>query len=1049
MALKKITGAGIVSGIILSLALSSCSDEADFNPALYGDDYYSVNIEVKSPEIIKTRGRNDIEAERKVNSVTLLFYHNGRILQKTELTSGTDFTFSEDATTSQFSASVNVPLSSEARQSSSALRVLAVANSGTLLNNVDEGADIDDVKEIVKSISDGKVEDNSGYLMSFDALRSASDASLQRLCAKITMEDSNSDDLFSLTGFQLCNVASGVSLGYDLYGNDSNRFLASTTSLSANESEGSGMFVAYSYPSKGSNAENDNGEAFVIVEGLYDGLPSYYKICLKSNGTCLDIERNYWYQIEITEATGAGYSSASEAVAGLPGDGLGYVIHDHSPKILNMVSDGVKELGVTSYISGTNQDTKPATFTVRLAGYDYTDEMYPAITANNNINSDTHKVGDDYKVTISEGNSWMQLISVSIDSSSTPTPTPTDQDGEGELAGKSWVYTVTFDPSKAIGGEMRGLITVEWAGLKREIPVTYKANFNPTKVAAYVNLRMYDTDNSKTIDCLDYYWNFLAGQAVTVGGKRSQQLYGIQEADMGPDKIRNEGFHFPVMYGDDPNDPWWYEYQILLFDNSTLKSYSYYTVRVRQNGRFINTTSGTWGTDNLHFTTSGSMDWDAPETKIERGVKTRNTSYENIVLIMRRCKGALNGTKFQAISGIPYDYDYSTAELVVTLYSQPDDDSEEGVEYSFNLYHTGFFHPYLQEDISFNYMAYVTDTPPLGYYYYEVVPLNGQYWLDRNLGATASGMYRESASGSDGSGWPFTYGAVGGFYRPASYNSSAYDLASHHLYEQEICPPGYRFPRMQEWDNIRLSSNFKTHNITENGVNYYSAYYNSENVSAGRINFPKARYYNLISSSSRTWIKSGDDYSGYYWTATDPTGTEKEKLGRYLKALYINGASTSYVFGDVSENAMNLRCVANATPSFSLDTYTISFNVKGATNVFLYTVENGTKKPLVNWPGKAVGDYETMQNATINFSYLSGVDYDQLYVVFTYVNKSGRILTIGSTGDINTPIKDVKGWKVEQGATYSFQVSTSGGEVTDITSKRATKSGGGTVPTEM
>ena len=1042
MALKKISGAGIVSGIILSFALSSCSDEADFNPVLYDDDYYSVNIEVKSPEIIKTRGRNDIEAERSVNSLTLLFYHNGRILQKTELTSGTDFTFSEDATTSQFSASVNVPLSSEARQSSSALRVLAIANSGTLLNNVDVGADIDDVKEIVKSISDGKVEDNSGYLMSFDTLRSASDVSLQRLCAKITMEDSNSADLFSLTGFQLCNVASGVYLGYDLYGNDSNRFLASTTSLSANESDGSGMFVAYSYPSKGSNAENDNGEAFVIVEGLYDGLPSYYKICLKSNGTCLDIERNYWYQIEITEATGAGYSSASEAAAGLPGDGLGYVIHDHSPNILNMVSDGVKELGVTSYISGTNLAS--ATFTVRLAGYDYTDEMYPAITANNNINSDTHKVGNDYKVTITEGNSWMKLKSVAVDSSSTP---PTDQNAEGELAGKSWLYTITFDTNKAMGGEMQGLITVEWAGLKREIPVTYKADFNPTNVARGVFFRMHNTDDDSMISCNDY-WEMLSGQSVTIGGKGSQQLYGIQEEDMGPDKIRNEGFHFPVMYGNNPDNPWWYEYQISLFDNNILKSYSYYTVRVRQNGRFINTTSGTWGTDNLHFTTSNNIDWDVPETKIERGVKTINTNRDHIVLIMRRCKGALNGNKFQAISGVPNDYDYSISELVVTLYTRPDDDTEEGVEYSFNLYHTGFFHPYLQDDIFNNYMAYV-DPPSHGYYYYEVVPLNGQYWLDRNLSATASGMYRESESGNDGSGWPFTSGAVGGFYIPASYNSSAYDLASHHLYEREICPPGYRFPRMQEWDNIRLSSNFKTHNITENGVNYYSAYYNSENSSAGRINFPKARYYNLISSSSRTWIKSGDDYSGYYWTATDPTGTEKEKLGRYLKALYINGASTSYVFGDVSENAMNLRCVANATPSFSLDTYTISFNVKGATNVFLYTVENGTKKPLFNWPGKAVGDYETMQNATINFSYSSGVDYDQLYVVFTYVNKSGRILTIGSTGDINTPMKDVKGWKVEQGATYSFQVSTSGGEVTDITSKSATKSGGGTVPTEM
>jgi len=84
---------------------------------------------------------------------------------------------------------------------------------------------------------------------------------------------------------------------------------------------------------------------------------------------------------------------------------------------------------------------------------------------------------------------------------------------------------------------------------------------------------------------------------------------------------------------------------------------------------------------------------------------------------------------------------------------------------------------------------------------------------------------------------------------------------------------------------------------------------------------------------------------------------------------------------------MSVRCINDIDDSGDL--HRTSFNVSGATHVYLYTEnKDGTRVAVTNWPGKYIGDYNTMKNGWFNFSYESdNIQAEDFYVIFNYLDK--------------------------------------------------------------
>ena len=332
--------------------------------------------------------------------------------------------------------------------------------------------------------------------------------------------------------------------------------------------------------------------------------------------------------------------------------------------------------------------------------------------------------------------------------------------------------------------------------------------------------------------------------------------------------------------------------------------------------------------------------------------------------------------------------------------------------YEFALYHTGFFHydtgkgsEYLNGSKDPTQITYYVGSHDDGYYYYEVLPVAGtagstattRYILDRNLGAKAAGMYIETADGTSyvNSGvWPFNRGkdSAGGYYKVAYKGDN---FAGPQMYDG-VCPPGYRVPQQRMWDAIRNSGKFTTAQAQASASYFRAEYKTTLDVERNGVTeketiyFPKSRY---MENGSMT----GDANAGYYWSQTEAAGTEKYEIGRWLKSLQITGEVTSYINGNVETYGMSVRPINDITDNANYNV--ISFNVKGATHVFLYSGDTKDRNYTTSWPGHAIGNSDTADKQFFNFVYESTIySAANLKVIFNYVDASGKITTISQNG---------------------------------------------------
>ncbi len=917
------------------LLLAACSDDEKYTVEPMGDDdTITFSISIPEPEKVVSRAEKpDVDTERAINDLSVLIYNaDGSLLQS--VLNVTDFT-NNDTNKDSFTK-ITVKLNDDAKAHRDNVTVYIIANAGALLDDTNTTT----VTALRGVTTNDPLPATDGFIMSgivTGKLTSASlltkKVTLYRTAAKFTIKlddvgASGSSPATGASSFTLKSAAlyNGATAGYVIAGAEKDLYAPSKEG-STQFKKGSDNLLLYTYPCESSKSAN----TCLVVGGKYKGIDAYYRIDLKDSdtGNRLDINPNHWYEVEIKSVNSQGYPTADEA-ARHPSD-IEVEIKDHAPTVLDMAFDGIRELGVTDSIikkEGTNT-------------YPLTVKYYSAIAEEMNT-----------VPTIKSDVNWITI-------SATGTPQPDDN------GGKVVEYTVTFteDTTELGLATLEGAITVTWQGLERKTAVKWVRPFDGKSICTTTTLTITPTDGTGNKVITDY-WAFLSGtgtESTAAGG--SPKLFGAQPDDMGG-KVRNAGFHFPVMYGKDKK-PWTYTYEVVT--------------------KIVN------------------ADYTVTET-ISDPLKNHVT-----------CTGNSNGTyySFKLEWTGTQDYSYLIGQL--TLNITPTTVREGGrmpSSYEFALYHTGFFHydtgkgtEYLNDSETPTQITYYVGSHDDGYYYYEVLPVAGtagstattRYILDRNLGAKAAGMYIETADGTShvNSGvWPFNRGkdSAGGYYKVA-YKGANY--AGPKMYDN-VCPPGYRVPQQRMWDAIRNSSKFTTAQAQASASYFRAEYKTTLDVERNGVTeketiyFPKSRY---MENGSMT----GDANAGYYWSQTEAAGTEKDEIGRWLKSLQITGEVTSYINGNVETYGMSVRPINDIEDEANYNV--TSFNVKGATHVFLYTGDTKDKNYTTSWPGHAIGNSDTADQQFFNFVYESTIySAANLKVIFNYVDASGKITTISKNG---------------------------------------------------
>ncbi len=930
---------------LMALGAAACSEEAIDNPVgeLPDDGRLTVNYVIPKMTEVATRAVN----EDDLASLTMLVFDDesddASLVQVTPVT---------DFTGDKFEVTIDAPL-----RKNRDLYFVFVANSDVDFSALKGKTTTEVIATLSQNLTitsngsqyitmSGKIDLHNLLLNDYTPI------CLYRNAAKLTVHDytapdSDSDYLDETApyAYRLFGTASESSCVAGAY---EKMAAPATVSLPASFDDAP-VGVTYMHPTlnRGTTAEC---ASYVIVKAAFPTGSSnmyYYRLDFKSPTAIYDIRPNHHYDFRILAVNGAGYATPEEAAKNPvspslkpSGDGseiISYEIHDHAPVIYNMITDGNNELGVSHELLHSNHSNIRNTevFYVKTLSLSAGDKVETLTADNISFDVQWMEVSGIEKV---EGDEFV----------GTDFPADPDDSANSDKndAGSVWKVTVKFtEPMEP--GSLKGNVIVNWNGLQRTVPVTWDRTFVASDLFAAVTLHINQGINGYGDDDKTDYFSFLS---TTVAGTSSTANNGWP---------RNEGFHFPVRYGNRYN----YFYDIRYKDLYNGQPYRW---RVSVTGDAVIR-------DNV---------------KICQYQQTRGTTLLSGVQTCNAGEGPKFSLKF-ADSALE-NFTYGVGELILEVTPVG---SDEWIAYTTDLYHCGFFN---KES---------TDS----YIYYEVVEMEGgRYWLDRNLGAHSAELYIETSAGDTYYGNPE---AAGSYLRPATYQSGKY---SDPLMDSNLCPEGFTYPSSDEWDALRKSPKF----LNESRGYYYTSEYTT--AYGKTVYFPKAGY------KDASDVRQGESRAGYYWSKTASSGTEKLEIGNWLKCLMLTGTASSYINGQVSGKdgyqgfAMAVRCIDDSPANTTVQK--TNFFVKGATHIYLYTVDKATgdRTAVETWPGKAIGSWDTVDKNWFNFIYEStAFSPEDLYVIFNYKEKSGKIISFsrGANGsgsrqtDAETP-QDLRGWKV-------------------------------------
>lgn len=939
----------LLTYILVAVVMAACSDMPDIRPVDPVSPDGEVTVTLSVPAAVTMTSRTiEVDPEFQVDNVDVFIYDgDDDALPAQHVTASltaTGVPRLEQLTATELKLSFK--LDNDLRGTED-LRFYFVANSAEALAGTKT---VNELKNNVPAL----VNDSEHFTMSGSALYSeivaGSKVSLYRNAAKATVSTTVPavGESTAYHPLEIFGAASSSSLIAGLLGTNSRAEDVEPYPEAIDEP------LKVSFHATENSEANDEigGKLFVITKIAFNGTEYYYRLDFAKKDEAGSLQYistlpNHWYQFVVTEVTAAGYDKPAEAALH-PENGVKYEIHDHCMEPYNMTSDGYRELGVSHTIEYASDEGSSG------------EDKYLYIKLFSPNESELPATDDEVKdlVTVAEP-SWLELDDPEIVSDEGVIGVEGAADDHNDR-GCVYRMKLNFQPTTEIG-TIYNTITVRWMGLEREVSVVWVRKFSGEKVSS-AKLSM---EYGATTVVIDDYWTFLTSTddpealAYPVGN-----LWGIQP-ELNNGKIRNQGFHFPVMYG----------------TGSNLATYSY----------------------NLIF--------DKEESLATRNVTDVKVTCTDPNVTATRNADADGSFSYTVKRNNDDRYNYSVGDITFTFTLQ--DGSKEA--YSFKTYHTGFFHKG-NEDLK----KYQLDGPKDydDYFYYEVIPVNvdgaNRYILDRNLSAKSAQDYVRDADGSTVVGNP---DAAGGYYivaRQVEYYADPEMIAG-------IAPPGYDIPTKGIWDAIRLSTSFHS----ETTGSYYQAYYDTGNPLTGRVYFPKSMFYRIDNGGI-----TGESRSGYYWTRTPATGTEKEEIGRWLQMFVLTGSSTTFNSGyvlniDSQTNlayACSVRCVNQLDEE--LEVYRTHFNVSGATHVFLY-VDDEMHTSTTAWPGHPIGNYATMAPGNDNwfgFTY-SSTQFrpDNLYVIFNFVDEYGIIHSYSckdgstiKTTDLSP--NDMTGWKVTGGS---------------------------------
>lgn len=726
--------------------------------------------------------------------------------------------------------------------------------------------------------------------------------------------------------------AEGISLRLDEFqlrnGSEAGQILAGAETNDDNAPQGTAP-IGQADPTKPlyTYPSSSASQPFLVVSGTDNGVTSWYRINLKNaEGSYFSLLPNHHYEVKITKVNGKGYDSADEAAKHDP-SGIEATIYDHQPTVYNMITDGSQELGVSDTIEIGAKAKATTEFSIKY---------YPGKPT-------------DLKVEVDDAStSWLEL-----DNDGKPTTTTTLDDSKE--TGTLYTYRAKTKIKNLSGDDRYGHILVSAGGLSRVVVVKQVEEFLNDQfgkisltVKEYTRDDDWDVTSTTELGTYKNYWDFIRGR------DNDNPLYGITPEAMGG-KIRTEGFHAPM------SDFLQFVYTFTLPDESSDGEYQNVSWRVELAEGYEN---------KLLF-------WNGTSSPEDSGSTTPPSG------------DALNGQSFTFTNNLPemqkpgtgivtdaYRYGKDAFRIVLT-------NSTGGTTtLSYDLYHTGVFD--YDDGTGTHQTGGKNDQ---GWYYYEVIHMGNNYWLDRNLGAKSSGYYMQDGNGGSllGDGdWPLSNNSAGGLYcvagTPTNNEPNIYD---------DICPKGFRIPYMSEFNALVADPKFRNEYVVNTGVNYWSSHYLSDK---GTVYFPKNRMYYGGQAA-------GDANAGYYWTRTAALGASGSERGYWLQFMKFSGSNASagrYRIFQGSDpnnrrNGMSVRCVyASRVVETS---YNIEFYVKGYTHVFLYNDDGkGNLTYLNSWPGDMIAIYDDSSLAMYHtFAYSSVTDYTGLKVVFNIVDNSGKV----------------------------------------------------------
>ena len=544
-------------------------------------------------------------------------------------------------------------------------------------------------------------------------------------------------------------------------------------------------------------------------------------------------------------------------------------------------------------------------------------------------------------VTVVEGSDWINIKGGVV----TTTAEAGSSDPETPTLGNFWKQTLTVSP--LVGGEYReGKLKVQWEQLTRTVVIAQSGKFNGSALGKFT-INMTNSP-SNVGNNTDYFEHFLPEVAL---GVDKDAMCGIE---------RTQGFHFPIGLQSSFTKPG---------VAGTLTSYSYTLSSIKneyQGSYVISLKSG---------------------SRFGGKLKINGTALNSGSPV----SGEFNSSSSISISLTDTSWDYiaepKALSIVVTK-------GGKTTTFTYDLYKTGFFYTSGQKE---NLME---GTPQTGrQFYYEVIKTvndgKTMYWLDRNIGATAAGMYIRGAAGNtfQNETSPFVEGSQGFLYGIGKESSNVMDNGT--------VPPGFRVPTISEFNNLTNSADFITvsDRTPVSGATYWTAYF-SDLSSERQIHFPKNRY------KSVSGAIEGDLNAGYYWTRSEALGASGSEAGKWFQAVKISGGASSTIRIKGYDGAyvgMSVRAVKNEAVEEKLFTYKLKVE-KGFTNVYLYTIdETGARIPLNNWPGDQIHPYNVAADAVVDYNFysLDGNSYygvtgsngtKKIYVILNKIDSKGAVI---------------------------------------------------------